>query len=126
MTAIVAQDAVEQITDEVDLLGPILQQSILLNEFDREYAPLASIQAGVPIEFLVKGADQLYLDLNDSLFTVRAKMTMANGTNVAAHLVGPINLALHSMFCEVTADMNENQSPSRKLFTDTAHILRRY
>ena len=50
-------NTVDQITSEVDLFGPILQQTVLLNEFDREFAPLASLQEGAPIEFMVKGAD---------------------------------------------------------------------
>ena len=58
-------ETAEQITSEVDLFGPIMQQNFLLNEFNREFAPLASLAEGAPIEFLVKGADQLYLDLND-------------------------------------------------------------
>ena len=33
---------------------------MLLNEFDSEFAPLASLQQGEPIEFMVKGADNLY------------------------------------------------------------------
>ena len=31
----------EQITSEVDLYGSIMQQNIIENEFNREYAPLA-------------------------------------------------------------------------------------
>lgn len=53
------------ITNEVDLLATILQQTCVLNEFDREFAPLTSIKLGGFKEFIVKGADQLYVDLND-------------------------------------------------------------
>ena len=35
-------NTVDQITSVVDLFGPILQQTVLLNEFDREFAPLAA------------------------------------------------------------------------------------
>ena len=37
-------NTVDKITSEVDLLGSILQQTVLLNEFVREFAPLASLQ----------------------------------------------------------------------------------
>ena len=47
-------NTIDQITSEVDLFGPILQQTVLLNEFDREYAPLARLQQGAPIELWLK------------------------------------------------------------------------
>ena len=46
-------DTAEQITSEMDLFGPIMQQNFLLNEFNCEFAPLASIAEGAPIMFLV-------------------------------------------------------------------------
>ena len=50
-------NTVNHITSEADLFGPILRQTVLLNKFDREFAPLANLQQGAPIEFMVKGAD---------------------------------------------------------------------
>ena len=57
-------NTVDQITSEIDLFGPILQQTVLINEFDRKFAPFTSLQQGGPIEFIVNGADNLYLNLN--------------------------------------------------------------
>ena len=37
-------EATEEITSEFDLFGSIMQQNIIENEFNREYAPLATIQ----------------------------------------------------------------------------------
>ena len=37
--ATIGYDVTEQITSEVDLLGSIMQQSVIENEFNREYAP---------------------------------------------------------------------------------------
>ena len=82
--AVTALETEEQNTTEVDHFGKIMQQNFLLNEFNRKFAPLASIAKGAPIEFLVKGADQLYLDLNDSRLHLRVKMTKADGTNMTA------------------------------------------
>ena len=73
---------VDQITSEVDLFSPILQQTVLLNEFDRKFAPLASLQQGASIEFMVKGADQLYLDLSESFLLVRVKITNAENSDI--------------------------------------------
>ena len=50
-------DLTEEITSEVDLFGSIMQQNIIENELNREYAPLATIQHGAPIEFMVKGSN---------------------------------------------------------------------
>ena len=55
--AATALETEEQITGEVDLFGPIIQHNCLLNEFNRRFAPLASLAEGAHIEFLVKGAD---------------------------------------------------------------------
>ena len=96
----------EQITGEVNLFNPIMQRNCLLNEFNRRIAPLASHAEGAPIEFLVKGADQLYLDLNDSRFQLRVKMTKADGTNMTAATGPIIKLPLHSLFREVNVELN--------------------
>ena len=97
---------VDQITSEVDLVGPILQQTVLLNKFDHEFAPLTSLQQGAPIELMVKGADQLYLDLNESLLLVRVKFTNADNSDIAADTVGLVNLTLHSLFCQMNVEFN--------------------
>ena len=104
--AATALETEEKITGEVDLFGPIMTQNCLLNEFNRRFAPLASIAEGAPIEFLVKGADQLYLDLNDSRLHLRVKMTKADGTNMTAATGAIINLPLHSLFREVSVELN--------------------
>ena len=62
----IGSDVTEQITSEVDLFGSIMQQNVIKNEFNREYAPLETIQQGMAIEFTVKSANDLYLDLNIS------------------------------------------------------------
>ena len=39
----IKSDMAEQVTSEVDLLGSIMQQNFIENEFTRDYAPLATI-----------------------------------------------------------------------------------
>ena len=97
---------VDKITSEVDLFAPILLQTILLNEFDREFAPLASLQEDAPIEFMVTGADQLYLDLNESSLHLHVKITNADGTNIGANTAGPVNLMLHSLLSQMSVEFN--------------------
>ena len=78
----ISENIVENILDEVDLFAPMLRQSIITDDFDQEYLPVNSIQPGAPIEFSIKSADNFYLDLDESRFIVRAKITKANGTDM--------------------------------------------
>ena len=102
----VGTETVAQISSEVDIFAPILQQDCIKNEFDRKFASLASITQGAPIEFVVQGADHLYMALNESYYTVRAKITKANGDPIGEKDAGPVNNAMHSMFREITAELN--------------------
>ena len=77
-----------------------MQQNCLLNEFNRKLAPLASIAEYAPIKFLIKKADQLYLNLNDSRLHLRVKMMKADGTNMTANTGAIINFPLYSLFYE--------------------------
>ena len=104
--ATIGGDVTEQITSEVDLFGSIMQQNVIENDFNREYAPLATIQPGMANEFTVKSANDLYLDLNNSRLHVIAEITKADGTNIDANTAAPINLTLHSMFREIGLEFN--------------------
>ena len=83
-----------------------MQQNVIENEFNREYAPLATIQPGIVIEFTVKSANDLYLDMNNSRLHVIAKITEADRTNIDSNTASPINLTLHSMFREIVLEFN--------------------
>ena len=96
----------EQNTSEVDLFGSIMQQNVIENEVNLEYASLATIQPGMAIEFTVKSANALYLDLNNSRLHVIAKITKADGTNIDANKAVSINLTLHSVFREIELEYN--------------------
>ena len=65
---------VEQMLGEVMLFEPVMIQNYLHDEFDRDYALIAAIQHGAPIEFNISGATQLYCDLNNLLVRVRARV----------------------------------------------------
>ena len=96
----------EQITSEVDLFRSIMQQNVIDNEFNREYAPLATILPGMDIEFTVKSANDLYLELNNSRLHVIAKITKTDGTSIDANTATPIYLTLHLMFREIELELN--------------------
>ena len=94
---------------EVMLTTPVMQQSYLIREFEREFAPVAAITPGAPIEFNIPQADKLYQDLNDSRLRLRCKITKRDGTNldaIANVKTAPINLLLQTLFKDVTIQLN--------------------
>lgn len=113
----------DHITSEVDLFSPPLHTHCVLNAGDREYLPVASHQHGAPIEFMVKGADGQYLDLNNSRLVIRAKITKADGANIADDTAGPVNLPLHSMFREIQVELGgKTVSDPNHLYPYRAYI----
>ena len=121
--ATIRRDVTEQIISPVDLFGSIMQQNVIENEFKRAYAPLATIKPGVAIEFTVKCANDLYLDLNNSCLHVLVKITKADGTNIDAKTASPINLTLHSMFREIGLELNgRNVGDTSQLYPYRSHL----
>ena len=59
-------DVTEQIICKVDLFKSIMQQNAIENKLNCEYASLATIHPGMAIDFTVKGANDFYLDYNNS------------------------------------------------------------
>ena len=95
--------------NEVMLFEPVMQQSYLQKQFDRKFHPIATITLVSPIEFFVKNAAKLYLDLNNSRYIVRCRIVKKDGTNMPAANAcksGVVNLLLHSLFKEVTVLFN--------------------
>ena len=104
--AIIGGDMTEQITSEFDLFVSIMQQNVIENKFNREYAPLATIQPGMTIEFTVNSANDLYFDLKNTRLHVLAKITKADWTNIDANKETQINLTLPSMFRKIGLKLN--------------------
>ena len=92
------------------LFEPVMQQSYLLNEFDISYQPLAALQPGAPIEFFVKNSSQLYLDLNNTRLNVEVQILKDDNTKIPSDVANahtaPANLLLHTLFKEVTVQLN--------------------
>ena len=99
----------EMMLGETNLFDPTLLQLGILNEFDREYAPQAAIQKGMPIEFVIKGAAQHYLDLNNTRLKVKFRIVKADGSAMAGDECGPVNNILHSMWQDVQVNLRGRQ-----------------
>ena len=68
---------------------------------------MASLDSGGPIEFLIPGSGDDYLDLANTMLHVQVKVTRANGDDLAlVDPVGPVNNWLHSLFSQVDVYLN--------------------
>ena len=121
---IIGGDLTKQITSQVDLFWSKMQQNVIENKFNSEYTPQANIQPGMAIEFSVKGANNMYLDLNNSRLHVLAKIINADNTNIDANKTAPITLTLHSMFCEIGLELNGRNVATRASCTRIAYTWR--
>ena len=121
--AIIGCDVTEQITSKIHLFKSIMQQNFIENEFNCEYSPLATIQPGMAIEFTVKGANDLYLNLNNSHLHVLAKITKADGTNIDANTAALINITLRSILREIGLELTgRNMGNTSQLYQYQSHL----
>ena len=106
--AFVHPQSCECMKSELDIFTvPPTQTSIETGNWV-EYNPIASIADGSPMEFTVSGSGQDYLDAANTQLYVKAKITQANGTDIANDAaVGPVNLLLHSLFSDIDVSLNE-------------------
>ena len=113
----------EQITSEIHLFGSIMQQNVIENEFNCEYDPLANIQPDMAIDFTVKSANDLYINLNNSRLHVLAKIIKADGTNIDTNTAALIKLLLHSIFREIGLELNcRNVGDTSQLYPYRSHL----
>lgn len=103
-----------------------------------EHHPMTSISDQGPLEFHISGSGEDYLDLGNTHLYVRAKITKSDGTPVVHestpttgsdpvqgddHLVGPVNLWLHSLFNQVDMSLNETLvTPSTNTYSYRSYI----
>ena len=102
----IGSDVTEQIISEIGQLLSIMQQNIIDNEFNCEYAPLTNIQQSMAIEFLVKGANDLYLNLNNSRLHLLAKSHQSGRNKHRREHSGSNQPDVVSMFREIGLELN--------------------
>jgi len=106
--AFVHPNSCECLKSELDLFSVPATQTSIESACVVEYNPISSISAGTPIEFVVSGSGQDYIDLSNSQIYVRAEITRGNGTAIDnTQHVGPVNLFLHSLFSEIDIKLND-------------------
>ena len=122
--AFVHQQSCEGVKSELDLFSlPATQTSIEHAQWV-EHRPVASIGSGAPIEFLLPGSGDDYLDVANTYLLVRARVTKANGNDIDPNTaVGPVNNWMHSLFSQVDVTLNGTLvTPSTNTYPYRAYI----
>ena len=92
---------------QLDLFAVPPTQTSIQSARWSEYLPISTIQGNTPLEFVIEGSGDDYLDLSSVMLYVRTKITQLNGDDLeAASDAAPINLLLHSLFCQVDVSLN--------------------
>ena len=97
--AFVHRQSCEGVKSELDLFAVPPTQTSIENGGWIEHQPITSLDSGGPIEFVVPGAGDAYIDLANTYLLVRAKVIRGAGTDIADDTpVAPVNNWLHSLF----------------------------
>jgi|SaaInl33SG_5_DNA_1037386.scaffolds.fasta_scaffold00699_3 hypothetical protein len=93
---------------ELDLeSSPPVNVSMEKGEFVT-YRPLSSLDSGGPLEFIINGIPDTYLDLGRSKLYLKVKIIQADGTVLdETDHVAPVNLLLHSLFSQVDVKLKD-------------------
>ena len=98
----------ECLKSELDLFSVPMTQTSIESGCYVEYNPISSINDGTPIEFVVSGSGQDYLDIANTQLYVRAQIRKGDNTLIDDNSqVAPVNLFLQSLFCEVDVKLND-------------------
>ena len=122
--AFIHQQSCEGVKSELDLFAvPPTQTSIDEGQWI-EHQPMTSLDSGGPIEFVVPGTGDAYIDLANTYLFVRAKIIRGVGTNIADDTpVAPINNWLHSLFSQVDVYLNDTLvTPSSNTYPFRAYV----
>ena len=89
-----------------------------------EHSPVSTITSSSPIEFIVSGSGEDYMDLNKTLLEVKACIKTTNNSPMdAAVAVAPINNTLHSLFSQIDVSLNDvNVSSATTTYPYRAYI----
>ena len=69
---------------------------------------MSSITSSSPIEIIVSGSGEYYMDLNNTILEVKACLKTTNDSPVdGAVAVAPINNTLHCLFSQIDVSLND-------------------
>ena len=105
--AFVHKQSCEGVKSELDLFTVPPTQNSIVDSHVVEHQPMASLDSGGPIEFLIPGSGDDYLDLANTMLHVQVKVTRANGDELdLVDPVGPVNNWMHSLIGQVDVSLN--------------------
>lgn len=114
------QSSCECLKSELDLFSLPMTQTTIESSSCVEYKPVSSLSDQAPLEFLVAGAGEEYIDLAHTMIKLNVQLTPYNeSTDVK---VAPVNNFLHSMFSQVDVFFNQKLVTP----TNTAYPYRAY
>lgn len=97
----------ECVKSELDLFTLPPTQTSIENSHFVYYNPVSTLSDDAPIEFIVPGHGDEYIDLAHTMIKVRAKIVKPDGTATITDNVGPVNNFLHSIFNQVDVYFNQ-------------------
>lgn len=89
---------------------PAVQTDFITNTIT-DYYPLTNVSAGGPLEFVIPGSADEYIDVNDIQLYILAKVLKADGTAIdtATDKVGLCNLPISTLFQDVSLTIEDKQ-----------------
>lgn len=114
----------ECIKSELDLFAlPSTQTSIEGGQWIH-YKPLSSLTDDSPIEFVIPGQSNEYIDLSQTMIHMKVKVVKQDGNNLTDDIsVGPVNNFIHSLFSQVDVYLNQKLiSPPSNTYAYRAYI----
>ncbi|KAI0238686.1 hypothetical protein LSAT2_010570, partial [Lamellibrachia satsuma] len=120
----VQRQSCERVKTELDLFTVPPTQTSIVDNHVVEHQPMASLDSDGPVEFLIPGSGDDYLDLANTMLHVQVKVTRANGDDLdLADPVSPVNNWLHSLFSQVDVYLNGTLvTPSTNTYAYRAYI----
>ncbi|XP_077093892.1 uncharacterized protein F54H12.2-like [Siphateles boraxobius] len=98
----------ECVKSELDLFTVPLTQTMIEKSSYLEITPLSAISDSAPIEFFIAGNGDDYMDLNNTMLYLRAKIPRPNGEEIADPAkVGLINYPAATMFSQVDVTLGD-------------------
>lgn len=112
------KDSPECAKSELNLFTLPPTQTVIEKGHWVQYHPIANSSDGGPVEFLISGSGEDYIDLSETRIYVKAKIVSSEGKDLKVNTtdsdgkttenkIGPINLFLHSLFSQVDVSLNE-------------------
>ena len=122
--AFVHRQSCEGVKSELDIFAVPPTQTSIEDGRWVEHQPLTSLDSGGPIEFVIPGTGDAYLDLANTYLLIPAKVVRGVGTDLAADTpVAPVNNWLHSLLSQVDVYLNDTLvTPSSNTYPFRAYV----